>query len=415
MNLCESAGARILQLSALVAEIAVREAADGLEACIVPNLDEAARQGVVNLSDEIRWYAVELYNLEAPGDARIVRFRVRTEPLPKRPSGGVDTARLDAWMRGNEADIPCRSRVAAPLYDTLKRFVETLTERPVCPESHFEFDLGLDSLDYVALFAFAESSFGVTLSEGEFASMMTMEALWRHIEEAHSRHDYRPVGWPELFRSEVSAPLPRSPRILTLYRWLALPLFHCYFRLCVEGMERIPEGPCIIAPTHQSMLDGFIMTAALPAPVLRRTYTLAFEKVFGRGVMTPVARFGQLLLIDVNSGLRHAVAMSAQPLKQGDNLLIFPEGARSRDRELLEFRPLFTMLSKTFDVPVVPVVLDGTFEALGAGMLFPRPAKVAVRCLEPVYPDAGESAEAMSARIKKRVKEEMEAHPLHGE
>jgi len=400
-----SVEAAIRSLSSLVAEIAVVEEAGRLEAYITPDLAEAARLGIVNLTEEIRWYAVELYNMHAPDALKVTSYHVAPYPLPE----AVDAAALAAWRGAAAHPGNAAPDIDDATYRLLKEEIAHLTERPVYPASHFEFDLGLDSLDHVALFAFVEESFGVVIHDREFAAMMTPEALWRYVRAHQRRTSPRPVGWSELLRRRAGTPLQASPWALRLFRWLALPLFRLYFRLRVGGREKIPKGPCIIAPSHQSMLDGFIIIASLPSPVLEETFTLAFDLVFGRGWMTPVARYGQLVLIDVNNDLKASVEMSAVPLMQGKNLVVFPEGARSRDRELLEFRPLFAMLAIEFGVPIVPVVLDGTFEALRAGMLFPRPAKVVVEYLEPIYPERGESAEMLSARVKRVIKGEMEA------
>ena len=412
MNRFEAIAAKIKSLSPLVREIAVVEEAGVLCAYVYPDFGEASKQGIVNLSAEIRWYAVELYNMHAPGDAKVRSYYVLPVPLPKGESGGIDRESLERFRLQQSEPRPYEPDIDDELYLALKHYVERLTDQPVYPSSHFEFDLALDSLDHVELLAYMDESFGVEVHDKEFAAMMTTGALYRYLKAHRTKCEPRRVVWSKLLRSKGWMRLHRSPWIMTLYRCLALLLFKLYFRLSVSGEKNIPDSPCIIAPSHQSMLDGFIIGAALPGGVLRRTFTLAFELVFGRGMMRPVARFGQLVLIDVNNDLKASMQKAAVPLIQGYNLVIFPEGARTRDRELLEFRPFFAMLAKEFNVPIVPTVLDGTFEALRAGMLFPRPAKVVVKYLDPVYPRDDESAEMLSARVKRAIKQEMAAHPF---
>ena len=103
---------------------------------------------------------------------------------------------------------------------------------------------------------------------------------------------------------------------------------------------------------------------------------------------------------------------SALPLKEGSNLVIFPEGARSRDRKLLEFRPFFAMLSKTFILPIVPVIVDGGFEALPSGKLFPRPKKIRVTYLKAIEPD-GLSYDEITVKVREAIEKEMERNPLY--
>ncbi len=394
---------RVRELSDLVGEIiVVEEAGIGPVAYITPDFKAASAHGIVNLTDEIRWYAVELYNIEASDEARIRAWHVTALALPDcdTPEGCAALKRLAEPA----AVTPCDREIDDPVYATIREELERLSGRIVCPDSRFEFDLGLDSIDHVALYTFLEATFGVHVHDREFATMMTPETLYRYVKAHASRHTPTAVDWSQILRTDRDTVLRHSPWVLGLYRLIALPLFRLYFRLERRGMEHLPECPCIIAPSHQSMLDGFIITASLPWRVLRHTFTLAFEQVFG---VTPAATYGQLILIDVNNDLKASMQKAAVPLMQGENLVIFPEGARSRDRQLLEFRPFAAMLAKEFNVPIVPTLLDGGFEALRAGMLFPRPAKISVRFLEPIYPREDESAEVLTARVKLAIKEAM--------
>ncbi|MBU1657547.1 1-acyl-sn-glycerol-3-phosphate acyltransferase, partial [bacterium] len=131
-----------------------------------------------------------------------------------------------------------------------------------------------------------------------------------------------------------------------------------------------------------------------------------FEAVFGTKYLRPVSKHGQTLLIDANNNLLRSMRRSALPLKEGKNLVIFPEGARTRDRKLLEFRPFFAMLSKTYNVPIVPTLIDGSFEALQAGKLFPRPAKIKIRYLEPIYPE-NLSWQTINQRVREAIENDI--------
>jgi len=179
----------------------------------------------------------------------------------------------------------------------------------------------------------------------------------------------------------------------------------------LNGTDNIPSTPCIIAPTHQSMLDGFLIEATLPYKILKRSFFLAYKQVFGTDLLKPIATYGQSILIDANEDLKHTMQYCALPLKEGNNLVIFPEGARSRDRKLLEFRPFFAMLSKTFNLPIVPVVIDGSFEALGSGKVFPRPKKVKVTYLKPIMPESM-SYDEITKKVKRAIEEEIRKNPL---
>ncbi len=172
-----------------------------------------------------------------------------------------------------------------------------------------------------------------------------------------------------------------------LWKMSLLPFFKFYLKLKVTGSENLPESPFIIAPTHHSMLDGFVVLASLPSPVLKKSFFLAYEGEFGTPSLRPVAKYSQMLLIDVDKNIKASLQRTALPLMESQNLVIFPEGARSRDGKLLEFKKFFAILSKELNVPIVPVVLEGTFEAMPTGQKFPKRKAISVKYLQPVYPE----------------------------
>ncbi len=403
----------IAAISRLVKEIAVIVHEGRLFALIVPDLDAAKEAKIVNIENEIRWYAVELYNMDVEADAKVRGYKILNSALPRSDDGTLKRGELSALIYSDTNEtMPCDDAPRGGTYDELRRYLENVTDVPVCPASHIELDLGLDSLDYVQLFTFIEESFDVKVDEALFSKMMRVGELAHYIDANMCKNE--PASqpqWCDILREKSAYRLTYSYLYIALYKSLFLPLFKLYFRLSVSGTHNLAQSPCIIAPTHQSMIDGFLLASALPYGVLKKTFFLAFEVVFGSWWMRPVADNGQMILIDSNKNLKRSMLRSTVPLREGKNLVVFPEGARSRDRKLLEFKPFFAILAKELNVPIVPVVLDGSFEALPAGKLFPRPAKIVIRFLEPIYPEA-KSYEELTEEVKNVLEEEMRKHPL---
>ncbi len=403
----------ILVISDLVKEVAVMMHDGYLFALIYPDFQEVKSRKIIHLENEIRWYAVELYNMKAENSHKIKGYQIVRAPLPKDMRGEIDRSRLEAFMKEQASFlIEAEEEPKDTVYIQIKDFLSTLTSDPVLPSSHFEFDLHLDSLNYVELFTFLDKSFTVHISESEFSQMMTVEALYHYVSEKKQKITYTEVNWNMILSEKIDYEPVTSAGYLKLYKTLFLPLFKLYFSLKIYNTENIPDQPCIIAPNHQSMLDGFIMAAALPDKVLKKMFFLAFEMVFGTKIMRPIIQRAQAILINYNDNLKASMQKSAVVINKGYNLLIFPEGARTRDRELLEFKKFFAILSIEFNIPIVPVVLDGTFESMPAGKLFPRPSPVVVKYLDPIYPE-GLSYDELAAKVKETIHEEMIKHPLH--
>ena len=403
----------IAAVSKLVKEIAVIVHENRLFALIVPDLQAATEAEIVNIENEIRWYAVEFYNMDAAQELKVRGYKIINTALPRDEGGMLKREELSALVHSDYADnTPCEEAPDNRTYRLIASYLERVTDVSICPASHLELDLGLDSLDYVQLFTFVEESFGVKVNEAEFAKMMVLDEFVRFV-DAHKQKS-EPAEEPEwsgILAQKSDYRLNYSHLFLAAYKTLFLPLFKLYFRFRISGTQNLSLQPCIIAPTHQSMIDGFLLASALPYGVFKNTFFLAFEVVFGSWWMRPVANNGQMLLIDSNKNLKRSMLRSTVPLREGQNLVVFPEGARSRDRKLLEFKPFFAILAKELNVPIIPVVLDGSFEALPAGKLFPRPAKISIRFLEPIYPE-GKSYEELTREVKSVLEAQMRKEPM---
>jgi len=379
---------KILSLSPFIKEIQVLVRDNYPYAIIYPDFEALKEAKIINIESIIRWYAIELYNLEVDDEYKVHGYEIISDGLV-------------------EQDEPDDE-----VYKVLKLYISTLTKEKISPLSHLELNLGLDSLDYVELFIFIEKSFGVMIDEAVFSNIMKFQALYEYIKKYHTHIHVKTVHWDEVLKEHITEELIYSPFIMFLYKTVMFPLFKLLFRVEVIGLENIPSSSCVIAPNHQSMLDGFLIEATLPYGILKNSFFLAYKQVFGTMFLKPIAKYGQSILIDADENLKHTMQHCALPLKKGNNLVIFPEGARSRDRELLEFRPFFGMLSKTFNVPIVPVVIDGSFEALRSGKLFPSLKKIRITYLKPIYQDGLDSDE-ITTRVKKAIKSEMSRNPVY--
>jgi 1-acyl-sn-glycerol-3-phosphate acyltransferase len=150
----------------------------------------------------------------------------------------------------------------------------------------------------------------------------------------------------------------------------------------VEGRELgLSAGPCIYVSNHQSMVDILAVFATyLPyrwvsklanfyAPFLGWTMWLNGYVPLRRGHLPSIRRM-----------LRRCEA----ELKAGNSLFVFPEGTRSRDGELKPFfRGAFWLATRN-QVPIVPVLIEGTGGILPSRTLLIRPQAVSVRVLPPV-------------------------------
>ncbi len=385
---------RVLQLSDLVKEIVVKKIDEELIAFIYPDFEALKEQHIINIEEEIKWYAVELYNIDPIDEIKLDGYRIVQEPLSSTVEPEEDKVE----------DV--ESEPEDSIYQELKKYLSSVSTHPVFPSSHLELDLGLDSLEYVMLFMFIEKSYGLHLDEKQFSTLMVMEDLYYWVKEHRKKTDVAAVKWSDVLQEKSKEKLIHSPWIMMAWKIALLPFFKLYFRLKVTGRENLPEEPFIIAPTHYSMLDGFVILTTLPSTILKKSFFLAYEGEFGTPRLKPIAKHSQMLLIDINKNIKASLQRTALPLIESQNLVIFPENARSRDGKLLKFKKFFAILSKELNVPIVPTVIQGTFEALPAGKIFPKREKITVEYLKPVYPD-DLSYEELSDRVKNAIRAEL--------
>lgn len=113
--------------------------------------------------------------------------------------------------------------------------------------------------------------------------------------------------------------------------------------------------------------------------------------------MSFMAKKNNLILMDINQNVTAALQQVAAALMRGKNVVIFPEGTRSRNGKLGKFKETFAIISQALNVPVVPVVIEGTERAVGRWGKMPYfrfRFPIDVRFLKPVYPLPGDEAKA---------------------
>lgn len=132
------------------------------------------------------------------------------------------------------------------------------------------------------------------------------------------------------------------------------------FHLEIEGVENIPEGPCVFIANHQSLLDIVSLFAANSGHQLGFIAKEEFEKTPLISTWVKATRGLFIKRGDARESLK-SIQEGAELLKQGFSLVIFPEGTRSRGPEMGSFKPGSFKLATKAKVPVVPVAIDGTY------------------------------------------------------
>lgn len=182
--------------------------------------------------------------------------------------------------------------------------------------------------------------------------------------------------------------------------WAVLLLKRIKVPLVIEGLENLPEkgDNVMFAANHQSYIDIPVLLAGLdyPRPILAR-------KEIGR--VPILGKWMQLLgciFVDRDNARAAvgALRQAEQMLKEGQDLVVYPEGTRSQSDEMGVFQPGMIKMACKAGVPVVPIVIDGTWKVLeGNGW---KLKKTTVRMvILPAVPTEGLSREEQKALPEK--------------
>lgn len=180
-----------------------------------------------------------------------------------------------------------------------------------------------------------------------------------------------------------------------LGRFLVASYLHLFHRFRVEGAERIPaQGGAMIIANHCSYLDIPVVAAS----TRRHVCFVARDSLARSRFLRFVMEGSRVVLIRRGAADRTALRAMAVHLSAADLVAVYPEGTRSSDGRLGEFRPGALLAARLAGVVLVPAAIRGTDVALGRHARMPRLfAPVAVRfgeAIDSALPDALERVRA---------------------
>jgi long-chain acyl-CoA synthetase len=400
----------ILAFSKYIKEVAVFMENAILQAVIFPELKEL-RQGFIENMREVIKEEITMINKEVPPYKRIKQFHIVSEELPKTRLGKIQRFKLSSLISKQKKEITDeKNENQSKVYQLLKTFVEAETGYIAGANDHFEIDLAMDSLSRVALLSYIETTFNLLLDEEQLEPLDTLAKLTTYIEKNATEITNREISWREILYSRLpDFNIPKSGFIHTLINGLARVCFYTAYRFKGKGEKNIPNNPCIIVANHRSALDGLIITARMKYKTTKNTFFFAKEKHWRTRFARFMAGKNNVIVMDINKNLKESLQQMSYVLRQGKNVIIFPEGTRSRDNELKQFKETFAILSKELNIPIVPVAIKGSEKAVLKPVKFPRLfARIRVEFLQPIYPKPNESIEILKSRVENCIKQKLQ-------
>jgi long-chain acyl-CoA synthetase len=413
---------------------------DRLYAVVVPNFETLKERKIVNAKEVIR-FDIENLSSQIASTKRVAGYEIWQEDLARTTTRKIKRFEIEKRVRANQGkadasggDVPAEK----PLTQEEKEWLESAevqralailkeasrSASEIRPSNNLELDLGLDSMQRVELLVALENDLGGDIPESEIADIYTVrqlvDAVRASAKSGAIRQRAQLAGWDVLLREEPDDPALRAlikPRpvseavcfgLTRLLQLVSLDLFH----LKVEGLENLPtHRPVIISSNHQSFIDPVVLASVLPWDVFRRTFAVGTSEIFGSGFMRRLADWIRVVVVDPDANLVPAMRAAAFGLRHGRTLILYPEGERSIDGTPKIFRKGAAILSIHMQAPIVPVAIEGFYEAWPRGKyFFQKLTRFRVKFGEPIYPpredEASEAAyDALTTDLKARVVE----------
>jgi len=414
------------------------EERDRLHAVIVPNFDELKKRKIVNAKEVIR-YDIEGLSSKIASTKRINSYEIWQEDLPRTTTRKIKRFEVQNRVKASQgrkvsdgSDLPAEKPLTPEesswldqpqVQRALKVVRESAQSAPanLRPNLSLELDLGLDSMQRVELLSRLEEELGGNVDESRLAEIYSVrdliDAVLEGVASGEGKGRAPFAGWKAILAQETDDPevldLAHPHPFRTAFWYLAFRLLQVIsldlFHLKASGIEKLPHGgPCLICSNHQSYLDPLIMTSVLPAEVCTRAFAVGTSEIFGDGLMRWLARSLRVVVVDPDANLIPAMRAGAFGLRQGMALILYPEGERSIDGTPRIFKKGAAILSVHVQVPIVPVAIEGFYDAWPRNRPFQRFSPLRIAFGDPIYPppesEASEQTyEKLTAELKSRI------------
>jgi len=373
---------------------------ESLYAVIVPDLEFFRQKKEADIRGKIRW---ELENLarKLPSYQHIMGFVITKEELPRTALRKIKRYEVKKkYLEGEPPQVEAakerefseedKKLIHSEIAKKIINYISGELKKPVDLDSHLEIDLGIDSLSRVELGLGLGACLNIDIPDELLYSVSTVREVIINIQNLAERVPataYKAEGTQKNW-GQILKELPAPEKILEkvrirpgfldklitlIFKTALLFTFRTFWRLGIKGKEILPkQGPYIICPNHASYLDGFVVFVSLPLRNTENTFFLGYSDIFEHPSISWGNKIARFIPVDPSLHLTQALQYTAFVLLHKKIVCVFPEGRRSIDENMGEFKKGVGILIKELDIPVVPAYIKGSHYSWPRGSRLPR-------------------------------------------
>ena len=204
----------------------------------------------------------------------------------------------------------------------------------------------------------------------------------------------------------ITAFLPKgrvlATKLYEFFGWIGIVLVGV--ELNIIGAEKIdPKKSYVVIGNHPSTLDIFTHITALPVSIRFLTKTELFRiPIFGRVLKT--LGLPRIDRKNAKANFEKINDSINQVIKLGNSIMIFPEGKRSNQKELLPFKKGASHVAKNFNLPIIPVVSHNAHNLMVKGKVWLKSGEIKIEILEPIYNVNDYTVDELTSKMESLIK-----------
>lgn len=392
--------------SELISEIAVfgirKNNEESVFAVIVPAVKDESSYSTIKTE-------IERMNSSLPSYKTVAGFALSFDPLPVNSTRKIlydrirDGLEKGIYITAENSPVALQGLLTArsPEEEQVISLLKSKFRKKTIYAGQTFADIGIDSLGLVELIVFLEEKLEITIDADRMKQIRSIDELVSYI-GGLGKTAGKTVK-QRIFEGEVTEkPFPFFNPLLKTVIILFSALSRALWKFKIFNPEKLDLNGTIIAANHTSFIDIIWVSISIPAKFRKQVYVTGNKRFSFLRFIFPMI---PVIWVDETNSIE-VLKKSADMLRLGKSLIIFPEGGRSSDGRMTEFKPGAAYLAKNLNRKIIPLSINGAFDIWPRQRPLPGFSggmKGSVTVGDPVNPEDFKDAESLNIFLKKSI------------